>query len=259
MSRRLILLALFLFLVLPAGPVSAAQEPAPLPEKAVVRVGEHPGFSRLVLDFGSLPPYESERKGNSLRIRFKAPVTILLPRLKKGDLKNLRTARWSARTGSFELVTAPGAPVRLWVSEKNKLVIDIYAPVSPTSESEAVVAAHEASPSPSSGISGAKSSRATAEAAADHAIPAPRQSESRPGKPAAAADMPEPAKRGADSGTVPVAAGGEAVRGGLIATAMKPGAGPQLRIGYTRDPEGFALLLELPPDIGFAAFRRGNL
>lgn len=90
-------------------------------------------------------------------------------------------------------------------------------------------------------------------------MPAPRQSESRPGKPAAAADMPEPAKRGADSGTVPVAAGGEAVRGGLIATAMKPGAGPQLRIGYTRDPEGFALLLELPPDIGFAAFRRGNL
>ena len=246
MSRRLLIIALLLFLPILAGPGHAAEEGAGEIDKAVVRLGEHPGFSRIVLDFARLRAYESHAQGNVLRLQFHEPVTVLLPPLAKDGLKNVATARWDADRRTLTIETVPGAQVRLWTSEKRKLVIDVYAPAFGGAARQNAAAAHEvrpASPPPSPGKDGEASGS------------------SSPGPVAAMEEKhgDASASRAGRGAGMPVAATHESVENGRLATAMQPGAGPRLKIGYTRDPEGFALVLGLPPDIGFAAFRRGNL
>ncbi len=245
MSHRFILIALLLFLPIVAGPGHAAVEAPKRSDKAVVRVGEHPGFSRLVLDFARLPAYESHAQGNVVRLRFREPVTVLLPPLAKGGLKNVRTARWSADTHTLEIVTVPGAPVRLWTSKKHKLVVDIYAPTSGGSVRKSAETANAPAPASRSPANGKQASVSSSSETPEAVVPTTAQGTTS-------------ALR-THTATTSIAAPQQPVADGRLATAMQPGAGPRLRIGYTRDPEGFALVLRLPSDIGFAAFRRGNL
>ncbi len=247
MRCRFSLIALLLFLPIPIGPGNAAENGTDRIDKAVVRVGEHPGFSRLVLDFARLPAYESRAEGPVIRLQFHDPVTVLLPPLEKGALKNLRTARWSADTRTLEIVTVPGAPVRLWTSAKRKLVIDVYAPVSGKDVPKSAEITNASSPAPPSSEGKKKTP------------PSSSSSSSEAFEPVVAATEEGKASAYRAPTTPAAAATGGSPSDGGIATTMQPGAGPRLAIGYARDPEGFALVLRLPPDIGFAAFKRGNL
>ncbi len=245
MSRCLTLIALLLLLSVGAGPGQAAEKRTEQVDKAVVRVGEHPGFSRLVLDFARLPAYDSQAQGNVLRVRFHEPVTVVLPPLAKNAVKNVRTARWSAATHTLEIVTAPGAPVRLWTSQKRKLVIDVYTP---TANKAVRKSAETTTERPSASAAPGKDTNASPSSSSDTSAPV-----------AATATDPAASPAQAHMVTTSAAATQKPLAKGRVVTAMQPGAGPRLKIGYTRDPEGFALVLRLPPDIGFAAFRRGNL
>ena len=244
MRCRWPLIAFLLFLPLLAGPATAADTDSGRIDKAVVRIGEHPGFSRLVLDFARLPAYESRAEGAVLRIRFRDPVTVLLPPLEKGGLKNLRTARWSPEERMLEIVTVPGAPVRLWTSEKRKLVIDVYAPASGQAAPRSAETANAPSPALQRSEDKDQASHSSSPEPAELVATAATE------KKAAASHAPM---------TSPAPAPGKPLTDHGVALTMQPGAGPRLAIGYTRDPEGFALVLRLPPDIGFAAFKRGNL
>ncbi len=222
--KRLALLLLLIFAAAPAAPAAAAEDRPPA--AAAVRVGEHPGFSRIVLDFAALPAYSHAQAGNRLELLFGEPVALALPVAETTALARVAAASWAPGERRLALTLEPGTTARVWESEGHKIVIDLY-PASPDAPDGRVAVADGRGVDPPA-------------SAAQPAAAQPSQAAADAGE-TAAASPPAPS-------SAPAA----------VAAALSPAAGPELAIAFTRDPEGFALVLRLPDDLGLAAFRRGN-
>ena len=104
----------------------AAPTTAP-PPRVSLRVGEHPGFTRLVFDWGRVVGYSVGRKGDRATLRFDRPGRIDLGRLRADPPPRLPggVTLIDGDTPTLRLGLAPGAELRHFRAEKTKVVLDI--------------------------------------------------------------------------------------------------------------------------------------
>lgn len=139
-----------------------------------VRTGDHPGFSRIVLDWPGTPAYRATADGNRLVLAFPGAEALDLGPLRGGARRNLAGA--AATSEGLALEARAGASFRHYVLDR-RLVVDILDPPA----GEVAVAPRAASPVRSAGRP------AAAPVAADPAV----REEPRPAR-AAAPDQPPP-------------------------------------------------------------------
>ncbi len=131
--------ALALALLLLAGQGAGAQE-----QRIGLRAGEHPGRSRVVLDWPRRPQYQAEQTEDRLLLRLPA---ALLPSL-EGSGRLARNVLAIARVPEGLLLTLrPGVRVRHFIMD-NRLVLDLS---DPAAEPDAVQRTAEATPAPRRG------------------------------------------------------------------------------------------------------------
>jgi hypothetical protein len=101
------------------GTLPARAEPA---APIQPRVGNHPGFGRLVFDFAARTTYQQVRAGETLSLHFAADVTVTPTAHPPHNVDAM-----SARGGVVDLVVAAGATTHVfWLD--NRLVVDVYDP-----------------------------------------------------------------------------------------------------------------------------------
>ncbi len=99
----------------------AGPDPAPVP----VRVGEHPGFGRIVFDFAQPTEWQIAREGNQVMLSFDGVRRIGNPPSLPHNVES-----FTQGDGRTELVVTPGARLRtMRVGEL--LVLDVLDPVKP--------------------------------------------------------------------------------------------------------------------------------
>ena len=101
------------------GTLPASAEPtAPIQP----RVGNHPGFGRLVFDFAARTTYQQVRAGDTLSLHFAADVVVTPTAHPPHNVDAM-----SAQPGVVDLVVAAGATTHVyWLG--NRLVVDVYDP-----------------------------------------------------------------------------------------------------------------------------------
>ena len=86
------------------------------------RVGNHPGFGRLVFDFAARTTYQQVRAGDTLTLHFAADV-VVTPTVHPPHNVEAMTAQ----SGVVDLVVAAGATTHVYWLD-NRLVVDVYDP-----------------------------------------------------------------------------------------------------------------------------------
>src|SRR5580700_7785198 len=86
------------------------------------RVGNHPGFGRLVFDFGARTTYQQVRTGDTLSLRFATDVAVTPTAHPPHNVDAM-----SAQPGVVDLVVSTGATTHVYWLD-NRLVVDIYDP-----------------------------------------------------------------------------------------------------------------------------------
>ena len=183
---------------IPLVPAAPAEPPAPLTGAAPqvqVRVGEHPGFGRLVFDWPGPVPYRAEQAPGRIVIRFGRPARFDLSRFRKAPPAPVRglTVKPLPDGVAVELAVPEGTALRHY-ADKGQVVIDVVggAAPGPAPGDESTAASKAASATSSATAPGAPTSllppkdqpaetrAATAPAASEKAEP------SKPKKTAAA-------------------------------------------------------------------------
>ncbi len=101
------------------GPPAWAEPAAPIE----ARVGNHPGFGRLVFEFPARTAYQQARTGDHLSLRFAGDVTITPPSRPPHNVDAV-----AAQPGEVDLTVLPGATTHVyWLGDR--LVVDILDPV----------------------------------------------------------------------------------------------------------------------------------
>jgi hypothetical protein len=86
------------------------------------RLGNHPGFGRLVFDFAARTAYQQVRAGDTLSLRFAADVVVTPTNHPPHNVDAM-----NAQPGVVDLVVAAGATTHVyWLG--NRLVVDVYDP-----------------------------------------------------------------------------------------------------------------------------------
>jgi hypothetical protein len=120
--------------------VSAAASQSQPPDGPPIRVGDHPGFGRIVFDLQRRGGYSLSRDGDRLVVRFAdAPPFAAAP----GTPRNVRAIR--PQSGGAEIVLVPGATVRDAVMG-SRVVIDVLDPAPMPSAQPAETADRRAPP-----------------------------------------------------------------------------------------------------------------
>ena len=86
------------------------------------RVGNHPGFGRLVFDFAARTTYQQVRAGDTLSLHFAADVVVTPTSHPPHNVDAM-----SAQPGVVNLVMAAGATTHVYWLD-NRLVVDVYDP-----------------------------------------------------------------------------------------------------------------------------------
>lgn len=131
------LLALLFFLL----PVTvSAQSRTEIP----IRKGEHETYSRLVLDFVSVPDFRLSREGDELRLLVTGDFALDVSAFASDPLARIRDARLIEGDGTTELhlTLAPGSEERHFLSGSS-LVIDALGPTGATAAGAQSLAAAE--------------------------------------------------------------------------------------------------------------------
>jgi hypothetical protein len=92
--------------------------------QVAVRVGDHPGFGRVVFDLPGQVEYELTQQGQHVTIEFKRDLTIASAPSAPHNVQNIIGGK-----GHAEFDVAPGATVRPW-RVGNRVVIDVTDGVS---------------------------------------------------------------------------------------------------------------------------------
>ncbi len=125
-------LILALGLMISATPV-LAQDPVPVlaqdQERVAVRVGEHPGFSRLVFEWRRPVGARLEQRGGKTVLLFDRAATLDLKAFRADPPPEVSRMEAEAAGGRLvvTLTTVPGAKTRLFESE-GKTVLDVLRP-----------------------------------------------------------------------------------------------------------------------------------
>jgi len=120
MATRLSVLALLLALAWPF-PLAKADQAAPVE----VRVGNHPGFGRVVLGFDGPVMYQQASTGSHLTLLIAADVALTPPAHLPQNVRAI-----DARAGFLDLTLVAGATTHVsWFG--NMLVVDVFDPVPP--------------------------------------------------------------------------------------------------------------------------------
>ena len=246
--------------LLGATTVLAAETAGTTPGPAsatTVRVGDHPGYSRVVFD---LPPDATSHivtEGQRLLLVFKGAGGVARP----ADLpRNLRAMQTGADTATLHLV--PGAkarPVRIG----DRLVVDILDPGATTKSTR--TAAKSAAPRP-----GPDPIPAPVPTPAPALAPAVSEPPVAPPSTAAAAIVPEPDFKPVPAPPLPTAQPQAAPRIPVIAIDAPAAAPAPPPVVQAHAPPPTAVAAPVPParpspvlviradsDVGAAAFRRG--
>lgn len=92
-----------------------------------VRVGEHPGFSRMVFDWPTQVPYRVERSGSRAKVIFERPAKLDLSRYR--SLRQFRGVKAQSKSGRTEVVfTIPEDAHLDHFRHRNGVVIDVFDP-----------------------------------------------------------------------------------------------------------------------------------
>ena len=168
---------------IPLVPAAPAEPPAPptgAAPRVQVRVGEHPGFGRLVFDWPWPVPYSAEQAPGRIVIRFGRPARFDLSRFRKAPPAPVRglTAKPLPDGVAVELAVPEGTTLRHY-ADKGQVVIDAVGEVAPGGESAAA----------------SKAASATAPGAPTRLLlPKDRPAETRAATAPAAAERAEPSK-----------------------------------------------------------------
>lgn len=120
----------------PPEPASQSA-PQPIPQGGAVqgegpalgiRVGEHPGYSRIVFDWPQAVPYEVERNGRAVSIDFARAASVDVAALQAGLPPGIRVDGATAADGRLRMVFAvPDAAELRHFPLEEKVVLDILA------------------------------------------------------------------------------------------------------------------------------------
>ena len=92
-----------------------------------VRVGEHPGFSRMVFDWPVRVPYRVERSGSRAKVIFDRPAKLDLSRYR--SLRQFRNVKAQSKAGRTEVVFSIPENAHLdHFRHRNGVVIDVFDP-----------------------------------------------------------------------------------------------------------------------------------
>lgn len=229
--------------------LALALAPAALAEERIgVRVGDHPGYGRIVFDWPRAPAYRLEQAGETVTLQFPDGAAIDLPgvrRLPRNVLGVAATAR------GIEITLRPGARARHF-RHGPKVVVDLVDP-----------AAEQAT-----GARTAMRERTRVAARLESQVPRPAASqapspvEPPPPAPSAASQPPppvEPAPPVPSAATQPPGSEPPAIAPAVSepASVLTPMALP-LRL-VTGPGGGRAVILPFPAGTGAAVLRRGDL
>ena len=251
------------------GLVCAAMQPRPgqaadgvlTTPATVIRVGDHPGFGRVVFDLPPNATYNLVREGDRLLLVFQGAGSVVEP----GSLPhNVQAIHAGSETATLEL--KPGSHPRT-SRIGNRLVIDLLDRATSSKVRPAMVPAASAAPAPAPAPAPAnvaierpvvaRSERPAEVVAAQAAASAPVV------VPPPALITPQPAAPQADSAPAlaapvtpvvqqPLASAGDVVMPAVV--APQPAATISAPIPLDR-----AFLIRADSDVGAAAFRRGGL
>ena len=245
----------------PQTPPETATEPAqPAPPSTAVRVGDHPGFGRVVFDLPDGARYELVTEADRTLIVFRGAGMVESPDRVPKNLRTMQTGMNSAT-----LRVAPGARVRP-MRMSGRLVVDIYGPGARTNVPATAQAAAFPVPAPAPAVTTATSEAAPA------TVDAASLAASRP-EPTEAPPAPVKENRPASLPATPpgfTSPDGSAVAAPTVAVAQEPLAPPSLAaatlppvdpapapaVSETPSP-GLAFTIPTAADVGAAAFRRG--
>ena len=178
------------------GPAKPAAAPAPAPREAVVvRTGEHPGYSRMVFDWGRSVGYRLVRQGRRVVVRFDRAARIALAPIAGGHLPRLAGAEATVEGGGTRLVlTLAEGGVRLrHFRSGTKVVVDLMDGPTTTAESADAAASTGAEPPPPPAEPPPPPAKPRAALAPLAVAPAPAPAASEPPARAVQADAPAPA------------------------------------------------------------------
>lgn len=224
-----VLLLWALAAVVPGSPVSAQ-------EKVPVRVGDHPGHGRVVLDWPAPPAFTQEEAEDALVLRFSGGVAFDLAAARRPP-RNV--ASLTAEADGLRIGLRPGASARVF-RIGSRLVVDIRDPAA------AAASAAPAQPQP----------RALAPAAEAAARPRPSRREPPAPPPPQPVAVPAPAPPPAPP---PAPRPAEAVAPPAAPPVVLPR--PAALVVRLLAPPGRdrAILLPYPTATGAAMLRRGSL
>ena len=123
--------ATFAFALLFAGAAGAAGETGAA-ERAQLRIGEHPGFSRLVFDWEKPVKARLERSPGRAILHFARPGELNLKRFRADPPPEVKGISVASGAGGLTvtLTIIPGAELRLFEDEGN-VVLDVLRPETP--------------------------------------------------------------------------------------------------------------------------------
>ncbi|RYI88237.1 MAG: hypothetical protein EON47_21995, partial [Acetobacteraceae bacterium] len=101
--------------------------PARAQDRVAVRVGDHPGHGRIVLDWPAPPAFTQEEAGEAMVLRFRGGAVFDLSAARRPP-RNV--ASLTAEADGIRIGLRPGARARVFRIGP-KLVVDIQDPVAP--------------------------------------------------------------------------------------------------------------------------------
>ena len=135
MSRlryRPLALVVALGMLISASQLLVGQAAAQNPERVAVRVGEHPGFSRIVFEWRRPVGAQIEERDGKTVVRFDRAATLDLKAFRADPPPEISRIEAAAAGGELlvTLTMVPGAKTRLFESE-GKTVLDVLRPETP--------------------------------------------------------------------------------------------------------------------------------
>ncbi len=239
-----------------------AAVPAYAADTVDVRMGEHPGFGRVVFEFAAPTPFRMERDGDAVTLHFDGAAGV--PTL-AGSTRNIAGVAGGAATATVSV--SSGAKVRT-MRLGNRVVLDVLdpasekppAPARPTPRAAVPARAAAQQPKPAASVPAAPAAASETAASAPHVLTAPP------------AGLPQVITPGAIAQPAPVA---PVVRDApaaapvtIPASAPAPAAAPQgggepVALAATHVPlppgeTGSTALLPFGTAVAAAAFRHGD-
>jgi hypothetical protein len=207
-----------------------------------VRSGEHPGFGRLVFDFGHRVACRPAREGEHVILRFDTDLAITPPTRVPRNVRAIEAGAHQA-----DITVAEHASSRIsWLG--GRLVVDVFDPAGAPAKPPAVKPVAARRPTQMAPAQLAAAPSAPPPPAQPIAAPAPAAPPAPPAPPAPSMPQAEQPPL-AESPPATPAAAPSLPSGPVALSAAKVTAPPQ---------SGPALTIPLPASVGAAAFRRGD-